>query len=58
MATKEERDDRKRADLERRGILWRGRGRVRAEILDTPPPRLPDGVSVLDVLLEERKTGR
>jgi hypothetical protein len=58
MTTEEERDERKRADLERRGLLRRGRGEVRAEILNTPPPRLPNGMSVLDALLEERKRGR
>ena len=51
-------DDQRRADLERRGILTRGRGRIRREIIDTPPPRLPKNVSALAVLIEERETGR
>ena len=49
--------DRRRADLERRGILHRGRGRVRMEIIETPPPSLPKGVSALAFLREERETG-
>src|SRR3954447_6834783 len=35
MTGQQKNDDRKRADLERRGILRRGRGRIRAEIIDT-----------------------
>jgi prevent-host-death family protein len=50
--------DQRRADLERRGILRRGRGRIRKEILETPPPRLPKKVSALAFLLEEREAGR
>ena len=50
--------DQRRADLERRGILRRGRGRVRKEIIETPPPRLPKKVSALSLLLEEREAGR
>ena len=50
--------DQRRADLERRGILRRGRGRVRKEIIETPPPRLPKRVSALALLLEEREAGR
>jgi hypothetical protein len=57
MTAQETADDRKRADLERRGILRRSRGRVRTEILNTPPPHLADGISVLALLLDERKTG-
>jgi len=51
-------DDLRRIDLERRGILRRGRGKVREEILATPPPRLPKRVSGLALLLEERENGR
>jgi prevent-host-death family protein len=50
--------DLRRADLERRGILRRGRGQVRREILQTPPPALPRKVSALALLLEERESGR
>jgi len=50
--------DQRRADLEKRGILRRGRGRVRKEIVDTTPPRPPKKVSALALLLEERETGR
>jgi hypothetical protein len=58
MAQQETDDDRKRADLERRGLLRRGQGVVSAKIIDVPPPGLPDGLSVLKLLLDERKTGR
>jgi hypothetical protein len=58
MTAEEKRDDEKRADLERRGILRRGRGKVREEIIETPPPRLPKNVSALAVLLDEREKGR
>ena len=50
--------DQRRADLESKGILRRGRGKVRREILDTPPPRLPGKLSALEVLLKEREEGR
>jgi prevent-host-death family protein len=50
--------DQRRADLERRGALHRGRGRIRREIIETPPPPLPSGVSALALLLDEREEGR
>jgi hypothetical protein len=57
MTAEEKENDKRRADLERRGILRRGR-RVRKEIIDTPPPNLPANVSALALLLDERETGR
>src|ERR1051326_4112405 len=48
----------RRADLERRGILRRGRGQIRREILVTPPPALPKKVSAVALLLEERESDR
>jgi prevent-host-death family protein len=50
--------DQRRADLERRGILRRGLGKIRKEIVETAPPRLPKSASALALLLEERETGR
>src|SRR5216110_3162147 len=50
--------DARRVDLERRGILRRGRGQVRKEILRTGPPQLPKKVSAVALLLEERENGR
>ena len=50
--------DQRRADLERRGILRRGLGKIRKEIVETAPPRLPKNVSALALLLDERETGR
>jgi prevent-host-death family protein len=58
VSSEEKGADQRRADLEQRGILRRGRGRIVQEILDTPPPRLPKNVSALALLLEERETGR
>lgn len=51
-------EDLQRADLERRGILHRGCGEVRREILHTPPPALPEKVSAVALLLNEREDGR
>ena len=41
--------------LERDGVITRGRG-GKSELIMTPPPDL--GGSVLELLLEERRTGR
>lgn len=46
------------ADLERRGLLRRGRDRVDPKLARTPPPQLPKNVSALALLLEERKDSR
>ena len=51
-------DDSRLADLERRGILRRARRTGTARLLLSAPPRLPGGVSVLEALLEDRRTGR
>jgi prevent-host-death family protein len=58
VTNEEKGDDQRRADLERRGILRRGRGKVRKEIFETPPPALPKNLSVLALLLDERENGR
>jgi prevent-host-death family protein len=58
VTNEEKGDDQRRADLERRGILRRGRGKVRKEIFETPPPTLPKNLSVLALLLDERENGR
>lgn len=58
VTAEEKGDDQRRADLERRGILHRGRGKVRKEIFETPPPTLPKNVSVLAALLDERENER
>src|SRR4051794_2391843 len=50
--------DQRRADLENKGVLRRGRGKIRKDILETPPPRLPANVSALEILLKEREEGR
>ncbi len=45
------------ARLERAGIIRRGSGEIARRIIDEPPPPVPDGVSVVDILLEERRSG-
>ena len=45
------------ARLERLGLIKRGKGEVPLELLRSPGPRLPDGVSLVDYLLEERRSG-
>jgi prevent-host-death family protein len=44
--------------LVREGILRRGRGRLPPEFFTEELPRLKDDVSVVDMLLEERRNGR
>ena len=50
----DESDDEKLARLERAGVIRRGRGRIPQWLIDEPPIKLPEGVSVLEALLEER----
>jgi antitoxin (DNA-binding transcriptional repressor) of toxin-antitoxin stability system len=42
------------AEMERKGLIRRGTGRIDAEILDTDPPGRPSGV--LQALLQERES--
>ena len=44
------------ARLERAGLVKRGRGEP--PILNEPPPPLPPGMSAVEALLEERRSGR
>ena len=46
------------ARLERKGIVRRATAPMPRELLMQPPPATRDGSSVLELLLEERKTGR
>lgn len=46
------------ADLERKGIIRRPKRKGVPGCLLRPPIRLPEGVSVLEALLEERRNGR
>jgi prevent-host-death family protein len=46
------------ARLERAGVIRRGLAPPPLDLIRTPPPRLPPGVSVVEALLEERRTGR
>lgn len=43
--------------LERAGVIRRGTAPVPLEMLSTPPPNLPDGVSAVEALLDERRSG-
>ncbi len=46
------------ARLERAGILKRGTGKIALHEILRPGPALPPGVSAVEALLEERRTGR
>lgn len=44
--------------LVRAGILQPGRtGRIPQWLIDTPGPKAPDGISLVDAVLEERESG-
>lgn len=43
--------------LERKGLIRRGRGPIPEDLLMTPGPRLPDGMSIVEGHLEERESG-
>ncbi len=45
------------ARLERAGIIRRGNGKVPLELLRTPGPTPKDGVSIVDAVIEERRSG-
>ncbi len=55
-----EQDNGRRARLIRDGILrpGKGGGRIPRALRDEPPVKLKNDVSVVDILLEERRTGR
>lgn len=44
--------------LERQGVLRRASSPTPRELLETRPPAAREGASILDVLLEERRSGR
>lgn len=46
------------ARLERAGLVRRGTRPLDLEALRNPGPKVPRGVSVVDALLEERRSGR
>jgi prevent-host-death family protein len=45
------------ARLERAGILKRGTGKVPLDLLRTPGPKLADGHTLVEAILEERRSG-
>jgi prevent-host-death family protein len=45
------------ARLERAGLVKRAKGELTEEFLRTTGPTLPDGVSLVDYILEERRSG-
>ena len=58
-ARRDETDDEKLARLEKAGVIVRnGTGRIPQWLIDEPPIKLPEGVSVLEALLEERRTAK
>jgi antitoxin (DNA-binding transcriptional repressor) of toxin-antitoxin stability system len=51
-------DEGRLSRLERAGILRRAKAKPKPRSSWAPAPTLPEGVSVLQALLEERETGR
>ena len=43
--------------LQRAGLLRVGTGKPPLDLLSQPVPKLPDGVSIVDAVLEERRSG-
>src|SRR5438045_7605682 len=50
-------DQARLARLERTGVIRRGRP-ISQSLIDEPPVKLPKGVSVLEALLDDRRSGR
>lgn len=46
------------ARLERAGIIKRGTGAPPLELMRTPGPKLKSGYSLVDAVIEERRSGR
>ena len=46
------------ARLERAGILTRAKKPFDRSLIDTPPPKGPPGISIVELLLEDRREGR
>ncbi len=46
------------ARLERAGVIRRSKGELPMELLRTPGPTLPDGVNLVDYVIDERRSGR
>ena len=46
------------ARLERQGVVRRATAPMPRELLQQPPPKTRDGSSILELLLEERRSGR
>lgn len=53
-----ESDDAKLLELERRGLLKRGTGKLPKDFWTRPRPKTTDGSSVLQALLDEREEAR
>lgn len=49
--------DERLSRLERTGLVKRGSGKPPLELMRTPGPKLRGGVSLVDAVLEERRTG-
>jgi prevent-host-death family protein len=46
------------ARLERAGIIKMGRGKPPLDLIRTPGPKIKPGFSLVDAVIEERRTGR
>ncbi len=49
--------DERLARLERDGLIRRGTGKPPLDLIRTPGPKLRDGASIVDAVLEERRSG-
>jgi prevent-host-death family protein len=45
------------AELERKGLIRRGTGKLPDDFFDRPRPKLPEGASAVDAVLEDREEG-
>ena len=50
--------DARLAPLEKAGIITRGKGKLPKSFWTRPLPRLPEGASLLEAVLNERREGR
>jgi len=51
-------EDQRLDELERQGLITRGRGKLPKEFFTLPRPKLKAGETLLEALLDERRNGR
>ena len=57
IRNKKKLDEERLARLERKGLITRGTGDLRAWLKNHKPIKIPGGAGVLQALLEERESG-